>query len=310
MAQNINKTTTSTLSAEMKTFYDKDLIRNAKPNLVHNQFGQKRNIPKNGGKTIEFRKFSPLPKALTALSEGVTPDGKELTVTSLTATVSQYGDYVAMTDVLQLTAIDNVLVETNELLGNQAGETLDSLTANIINAGTNVQYAGGRAARTALTTGDVLTVDEVKKAVRTLKNNKAKKINGSYIGIIHPDVTYDLTSDPAWEAVKEYDPKDWYNGEIGRIFGVRFVETTEAVTFTVGETGSQKKVYSTLIIGKDAYGVTEVEGGGLETIIKQLGSAGSADPLNQRSTSGWKALHTAKILVDEYLVRVESLASA
>lgn len=305
MAQNINATTTSSLSAEMKTFYDRDLIRNAKPNLVHNQFGQKRNIPKNGGKTIEFRKFSPLPKATTALTEGVTPDGKELTVTSLTATVSQYGDFVAMTDVLQLTAIDNVLVEANELLGNQAGETLDYLTASIINAGTNVQYANGKDARSALAEGDVLTVDEVKKAVRTLKKNKAKKINGSFIGIIHPDVTYDLTSDPKWEAVKEYDPKDWYNGEIGRIFGVRFVESTEAVRFD--ESG--KTVYSTLILGKDAYGVTEVEGGGLQTIIKQLGSAGSSDPLDQRSTSGWKALHTAKILVDEYLVRIESLAS-
>lgn len=310
MAQVMNTTSTASLSPEMKTFYDKDLLRNAKPVLVHNQFGQKRNIPKNGGKTIEFRKFSPLPKALTALTEGVTPDGKQLTVTNLTAAVSQYGDYVALTDVLQLTTFDPVLVETNKLLGAQAGETLDSLTANILNAGTNVQYANGKLSRTTLADGDVLTVEEIKKAVRTLKNNKAKKINGSYVAIIHPDVSYDLTNDPKWEAVKEYDPKDWYNGEIGRIHGVRFVETTEAVKFTVGTEDSAKTVYSTLVLGADAYGITSIEGGGLQTIVKQLGSAGSADPLNQRSTTGWKAIHVAKILVEEYMVRIESLATA
>lgn len=306
MAQVLNATTTSTLSPEMKTFYDKDLIRNAKPILVHNQFGQKRNIPKNGGKTIEFRKFSPLPKALTPLTEGVTPDGQALTVTNLTAQVSQYGDYVALTDVLQLTAIDPVLTEVNKQLGVQAGETLDRLTADILNAGTNVQYSGGKAARDALTETDVISVDDIKKAVRTLKNNYAKKINGAYVGIIHPSVAYDLTNDPAWEAVKTYDPKDWYNGEIGRICGVRFVETPEAVTFDA----SGKTVYSTLILGADAYGTISVDGGGLKTIIKQLGSAGSADPLDQRSSSGWKALHTAKILVEEYMVRIESCATA
>lgn len=310
MAQVMNTTSTASLSPEMKTFYDKDLLRNAKPVLVHNQFGQKRNIPKNGGKTIEFRKFSPLPKALTALTEGVTPDGKQLTVTNLTAAVSQYGDYVALTDVLQLTTFDPVLVETNKLLGAQAGETLDSLTANMLNAGTNVQYANGKLSRTTLADGDVLTVEEIKKAVRTLKNNKAKKINGSYVAIIHPDVSYDLTNDPKWEAVKEYDPKDWYNGEIGRIHGVRFVETTEAVKFTDGAGDSAKTVYSTLVLGADAYGITSIEGGGLQTIVKQLGSAGSADPLNQRSTTGWKAIHVAKILVEEYMVRIESLATA
>lgn len=310
MAQVMNTTSTASLSPEMKTFYDKDLLRNAKPVLVHNQFGQKRNIPKNGGKTIEFRKFSPLPKATSPLTEGVTPDGKQLTVTNLTATVGQYGDYIAMTDVLQLTTFDPVLVEANKLLGAQSGETLDSLTANILNAGTNVQYANGKLSRTTLADGDVLTVEEIKKAVRTLKNNKAKKINGSYVAIIHPDVSYDLTNDPKWEAVKEYDPKDWYNGEIGRIHGVRFVETTEAVKFTDGAGDSAKTVYSTLVLGADAYGITSIEGGGLQTIVKQLGSAGSADPLNQRSTTGWKAIHVAKILVEEYMVRIESLATA
>lgn len=292
--------TTSTLSHELKIFYDKNLLREAKPNLVHNQFGQKRNIPKNGGKTIEFRKFSSLPKAKTALTEGVTPDGQSLTVTAITATIGQYGDYVRITDMLDLTAIDPILTETGKLLGNQSGETLDSLTADVLNAGTNVQYSGGKSARSELAEGDVLTVDDIKKAVRTLKRNKAKKINGSYVAIIHPDAAYDLTNDPKWEAVKTYDPKDLYNGEIGRIHGVRFVETTEAVKF--GE------VFSTLVLGADAYGITNIEGGGLENIVKPFGSGD--DPLNQRATSGWKATHVAKILNDLYMVRIESKATA
>ena len=296
--------TTATLSAELKTFYDKNLLREAKPNLVHNQFGQKRNIPKNGGKTIEFRKFSSLPKAKTALTEGVTPDGQALTVTAITATVGQYGDFVRITDMLDLTAIDPILTETGKLLGNQSGETLDALTADVLNAGANVQYSGGKLSRSALEAADVLTVDDIKKAVRTLKRNKAKKINGSYVGIIHPDAAYDLTNDPKWEAVKTYDPKDLYNGEIGRIHGVRFVETTEAVKFASGE----NEVFSTLVLGADAYGITNIEGGGLENIVKPLGSGD--DPLNQRATSGWKATHVAKILNDLFMVRIESRATA
>lgn len=299
----INTTTTESLKPELKTFYDKNLLREAKANLVHNQFGQKRNIPKGGGKTIEFRKFSSLPKAKTAITEGVTPDGKTLTATAITATVGQYGDYVRITDMLDLTAIDPILTETGKLLGDQASETLDSLTADILNGGTNVQYSGSKTARAALAEGDVLTVDDIKKAVRTLKRNKAKKINGSYVAIIHPDCAYDLTNDPKWEAVKTYDPKDLYNGEIGRIHGVRFVETSEAVKFLEGEA----EIFSTLILGADAYGVTTIEGGGLENIIKPFGSGD--DPLNQRATSGWKATHTAKILNELYMVRIESRAT-
>ena len=117
--------TGNNLSPEMKTFYDKALLYAAQPHLVHHQFGQSRNIPKNGGKTIEFRKFTPLGKALTPLTEGVTPAGNQLDVTADTATVLQYGDFIALSDLLELTAIDNVIVETTRLLGDQAGIDVD-----------------------------------------------------------------------------------------------------------------------------------------------------------------------------------------
>lgn len=296
-AENTNTTASAGLSDEMKVFYSDYLIDNAVPKLVHDQFGQKHPIPKNGGKTIEFRKYSPLPKLLTPLTEGVTPDGQSLTVTTLEATVAQYGGYITLSDVLLLTAIDNNLVQATKLLGNQAGATLDTITREVLNGGTNVVYAGGVSSRTALT--DNLKVEDIKKAVRALKVQNADKIGDSYVAIIHPDVTYDLTNDPAWQAVKDYDPKDWYEGEIGKIAGVRFVETTEAKIFAGG-------VYSTLILGENAYGVTEVEGGGLKHFVKQLGSAGTSDPLDQRATVGWKAIKVAERLVEQFMVRIES----
>jgi N4-gp56 family major capsid protein len=288
------------LSDEMKVYYSDYLIDNAVPKLVHDQFGQKHPIPKNGGKTIEFRKFSPLPKLTTPLTEGVTPDGQSLNVTTVEATVAQYGGYVTISDMLQLTAIDNTMVQATKLLGNQAGASLDTITREVLNGGTNVVYAGGVASRSALTADNKLTVDDIKKAVRALKNQNAEKIGDSFVAIIHPDVTYDLTNDPAWQAVRTYcDPQDWYEGEIGKIAGVRFVETTEAKIFEGG-------VYSTLILGDNAYGVTEIEGGGLEHIVKQLGSAGTSDALNQRATCGWKATKVAERLVEQFMVRIES----
>lgn len=305
---NTNLTTSPGLSEEMKVFYSDYLIDNAQPKLVHDQFGQKHPIPKNGGKTIQFRKYSPLPKLTTPLTEGVTPDGQSLTMSVIEATVAQFGGYVTLSDVLLLTAIDNNLVQATKLLGAQAGATLDTITREVLNGGTNVVFSGGKNARADLTASDVLSVDDIKKSVRFLKNQNAEQISGSWVAIIHPDVSYDLTNDPLWKDVKTYDPDDLYEGEIGKIFGVRFVETTEAKKFVKAGSGSTT-VYSTLVLGDNAYGVTEITGGGLEHIVKQLGSAGTADPLNQRATAGWKATKVAERLVENYMVRIESCST-
>lgn len=299
----------SGLSAEMKTFYDMTLIDEASANLVHDQFGQKRDIPKNGGKTIEFRKFSPLAKATTPLTEGVTPDGNSLNVSAITATVSQYGDFVVQSDILELTAIDNTILEATKILGRQAGSTLDTVVRNVLVSGTNVTFAPKIAAdgsetevtqRTDLDNTCVLTVDLVQQVVAKLRAQNAPTIGGDYVAIIHPYVAYDLMRDPEWiDAHKYAQPDNIYTGEIGKIAGVRFMQTTEAKIFAGG-------VFATLFMGEGAYGVTEISGGGLETIIKQKGSAGTSDPLDQRSSIGWKALRTAEILIPNYLVRVES----
>jgi N4-gp56 family major capsid protein len=299
------------LSDEMKTFYDMTLIDEATANLVHDQFGQKRPIPANGGKTIEFRKFAPLAKAMTPLTEGVTPAGNSLEVSTITSEVSQYGDYIVQSDVLELTALDNTILEATKLLGRQAGLTLDTVVRNVMQSGTNVTYCPKVAAdgsKTAVTSRAgldntcQLTVDVINQVVAKLRAQNAPTINGKYVAIIHPYVAYDLMSDERWiECHKYAKPENLYEGEIGEIGGVRFVQTTEAKIYSGG-------VFGTLIFGEGAYGVTEITGGGLQTIVKQKGAG--EDPLNQRSSVGWKAIKTAELLIPNYLVRVESKSAA
>ena len=276
---NTNVTGDSGLSKENKTFYDMTLIDEAQAELVHSQFGQKRPIPKNGGKKIEFRKFAALPKATNPLTEGVTPDGKKLDVTAIEAEVKQYGDYVVLSDVLELTAIDPVIVEAVKVIGRQGGLTVDTIHRTVLQSGTNVYYCpkgDGSAveSRAGLDATCTLTPDAVKRAAAILKAANAPKIDGSYVGIIHPYAAYDLMASPEWIDVHKYkNPENIYEGEIGKIGGVRFVETSEAAILEGG-------VFGTLILGANAYGVTDIEGGGMQTIIKQKGSAGTADPLS------------------------------
>lgn len=311
---NTNVTTDSGLSVENKTFYDMALLEEASPHLVHDQFGQKRPIPKNGGKKIEFRKYASLPKALTPLTEGVTPDGSKLSVTSIEAEVAQYGNYVTLSDVLDLTAIDNNVLEATKACGRQAGLTLDTITRNVLQSGTNVYYcpkvADGKLTavtqRSALDATCKLTVNVVKRAVAILRAANAPTINGDYVAIIHPYVAYDLMNDDRWEEYHKYTTSEnLFKGEIGRIAGVRFVESSEAAIFTGEGCPAGLAVFGCLFLGDGAYGITEVSGGGLQTIVKQLGSGGTADPLNQRSSVGWKAIKTAEILLDAYMLRVE-----
>lgn len=396
-AQPINNTTANTpgndLSPEDKTYYDRQLIRMAQARLVHMQFGQERDIPERAGQTIEFRKFSSLGKALQPLTEGVTPDPQALDVTAITATVQQYGGFVAYTDKLKLASIDPIITETVQLIGDQAGLTLDTVVRDILNTGSNVAYAstfsGGTETevvyRHKLDQTAKLTVKEVEKQVTELRSQNAPTIDGEYyICITHPKSLFDLMRDPEWRDVQKYtdeNVKKAYKGEVGAIGGCRFVSTTEAkifygddllstsrtmtvasnasaaatslvtsetptddlvnryiivggnrykitavntgtktLTITPGLEGAASAndviypgeggaggigVFSCLFFGKNAYGKTKITGGGLKTIIKQLGSAGTADPLDQRATIGWKALMTAKILVPEYIRRLE-----
>ena len=301
-----------------KVYYDKNLIKIAGPLLIHDQFGQQEPLPQNHGKTKEFRGFKPLAKATTPLTEGVTPNGNKLDMFTVNATISQYGDYVTISDMLDLTSIDPMVLQAQETLGDQAGRTLDTITREVINAGTNVIYAGGRVSRTTLTSSDKLNVTTIKLAVRALKNQNTPLINGHYMAVIHPDVAFDLTEDSTYKELFKYtDNSSFKNGHLFNIENVEFYESTEAKKFVTVNTPASgddpatyyQDAYSTLVIGKGAYGVTKLDGKGLETIIKQLGSGGTADPLNQRATIGWKGTKAVAILVQQYMVRIESASS-
>ena len=315
--QNQNTTGASGMSAEMKTFYEKRLIDQAEPALVHDQFGDPYPIPANGGKNIEFRKYDSLPKATTPLTEGVTPDGQTMNVSTVTAEVKQYGGWVPITDTLQLTSIDNNILQATKIIASQAGRTLDTIVRDVLAGGTNVIYApkiGEDGAETAVTSRATLdatcqlTSDLIARAATQLKAMNADPIGTSFVGIIHPYVAYDLRRDPDWIDVHKYaQPDEIYNGEIGTLHGVRFVETSEAKIWKGTGCPAGLAVFSTLILGAHAYGSTEIEGGGLEHIVKQLGYGD--DPLNQRASVGWKAHKTAERLVEQYMVRIESCSA-
>ena len=313
-------TETGSLSAEMKTFYEKRLLDQAEPLLVHNQFGDKYPIPANNGKKIEFRKYSALPKALTALTEGVTPAGNSLTVTTITSDLHQYGGWTPLTDVLQMTAIDNNVVQATKLLSSQAGRTLDTVTREVLAGGTNVIYApkvvdGAETevlSRSTLTPECVLTPFVVMRAAATLEAMNTPKINGSYVLITHPYCRETLQESPGWvDVVKYKEGNNTFSGEIGKIGDVRVVTTSEAKvindsTCPVVEESTYYSVFTSLLLGANAYGVTMLENGGLQHIVKQLGYG--EDPLNQRSSCGWKATSVAVRLCEEYMVRIESLS--
>ena len=384
---------TNDLSSTMKTFYKTSLLENARNEHYYAQFGQKQPLPKNEGKKVEWRKFDTFEKALTPLTEGVTPDGRNINMSKIEAEIHQYGDYTTVSDRLELEAVDPIITLTTEEHGAQAGDTIDTLTRDVVMAGSNVIYGGSSvSSRSALTTSDLLTPTLIDKAMTFLKKMKAPTINGDYVAIIHPSVAFDLRESQGWEDVHKYaQPAEIYNGEIGKLHGVRFVESTEAkiykgaplteaaanlsvktaiaastttvavkeaisadeatalagrpillasgkneivsaaagaagsATLTVktaittlaadsvvypGEAGAANTaVYGTIFMGKDAYGIIEPSAESLEVIVKQRGSAGTADPLDQRSTIGWKASHAAKILYQERLVRVETGSS-
>ncbi len=302
-------TTYGALSAEQKTFYERTLLNRLVPGLVYCKYGQKKTAPKHEGDKVSFRRFNAISPKTTPLSEGVTPDSSALDITKVDATVAQYGDFVRITDKLDMLGIDPVLTETAQVLGESAALTLDTIARDVVNAGTNVQYAGGKTNRAALALADKLTSEEVRKAVRTLRRNHAKPADGKYfIGIIDADAAFDLMGDALWQDVAKYSGGTAIMaGELGKLNGVRFVENGNPATFA-GSAGVT--VHSTLILGKDAFGTVDIEGAGaVQNIVKPLGSAGTDDPLNQRATSGWKALFTAVRLQELAMLRIEHSVS-
>lgn len=317
-------TDTTAIPHGVNNFYDRRLLVKAKPALIHLRYAQVRDIPRNNTTTIRFRRYNLLAAATSPLSEGVTPAGSQLSRTDITANVEQYGDFITLTDKLMFSTLDPVLLEANDILGQQAGNTLDQLTREIILAGTTVQYASSATARNEITSAMKITKNEIKEAVRTLKNANAMKItqmidpsdgfntspvDAAFIAFVTPGTTYDLKDIPGFIRVEEYGQKKALPNEVGALDEVRFIESTNSKVFE-GEGAGSIDVHGTLVMGAEYYAQTRIGGEALRNIIKPLGSAGAADPLDQRQTSGWKATFVATRLNEAFAVRIEHAVSA
>jgi N4-gp56 family major capsid protein len=310
-------TNTAIIAPGVNNFYDRVMLKAARPLLVHLKFGQVRDLPRNNSMVIKFRRYSLLAANTTALTEGVTPSGTSLSITDVSGTVAQYGDFVTLTDVLQFSTLDPILTETADLLGQQAGNSLDQITRDVLVAGASKQYASSATTTDTVTASMTLTRDEIREAVRTLQGNDAKKItrivnpstgfntspiNASYVGIIDHNTLFDLKNEVGWIPVEEYASQgSVMEGEVGALDDVRFLMTTNGYSVA----GALTTVHKTLIMGQDFYGISRISGEAMRNIVKPLGSGGTADPLDQRSTSGWKATFLAKVLNANFGVEIE-----
>lgn len=306
-----NMTTSSALSAGMQTYYNRELLRTFEPNLVHLQFGDEHRMPPHSGLVMNMRKLIPLETNTKALSEGDPGESVMLAETEVTVQLQQYGEYARCTDKLDLTHLDMDIMRRTKLFGDAGARSIDAVVREELAKCANVIYAGGKASRAELTAADKLTSRELRKAVKTLKKNHAQTFGGYFVAIIGPDTMYDLQEDEAFVKVSQYqDKENIYTGEVGRLFGVRLVETTEAKIFE-GAGASGADVASVIVLGQYAYSVTSLKGAKPRVIVKPAGSAGTADPLDQISTVGWKMDgFGAKLLQPEYAVRIECGFSA
>ena len=314
----------NTLAGELKTFYDTELLENARVEMFYAQFAKKQPLPANHGTTVEWRKWNTFNKA-SQLQEGVIPTGQKFGMSSKTGSINQYGTYATVSDKLEMRAYDDVILGATEEMGASAAETQETLIRDALLVNTNVLYcdnitlatgavAGTPAAPNAMeasaTVMSVLTPDMVAKAVTKLKKDRVPTINGKYYAVIHPSAAYDLRKSKEWvEAHKYAAPEELFNGEIGELHGCRFIENVFAPILD-GEYANKAGgvTYATYFFGKEAFGIIDPEGGALEMIVKDKSQVGG--PLNQFSTIGYKfETNGATILYPERVLRVMSCSS-
>ena len=303
---NTNMTTSAGIAPSLQTYYNRTLLQSFEPELVHLQFGEVYPMPQNNGMVMNMRKIVPLEAKTTELAEGNPGDGTLLSETQVTVPLKQYGDYSNFSDLFDLANIDCNLTRKVELFANAGARSIDAVARDELATCTNVIYAGGKTGRSALTSADKLSSVELRKAAKMLKKANAQRFNGYYVAIVGPETIYDLQDDENFIKVSQYcDSENIYTGEVGRLFGIRLVETSEAKIFE-GAGASGADVASIIVLGKYAYGVTSWKGVKPRVIIKPSGSAGTADPLDQISSVGWKMDgFGVKLLQPEYAVRIE-----
>ena len=320
---NTIETSGNDFTPEKAVFYNRVFMKNHIGKLVHGQFGEKLTMPKHSGDVVNIRGLTPYPTATTPLTEGVTPQGNLMNFYYVEIAVNQYGKYTPITDFAAFACRDDVLIHDAEELSSQSGRTIEEIDREALNAGLSVIYAptvSGNGQVTEVNTranlgaSNKFTVDCVFRGANYLEVQNAEPIGESYVAIIHPNCKYDVINDPKFISIVQYSAATRiFKGEIGMIGNVRFVVSTFAKVWK--DAGAVKSgsvhydVYSTLVLGKDAYKTVEIEGEGMHTIIKPHGSGGTSDPLNQRATQGWKTTHGIGITGQTCMVRIESTAT-
>ena len=317
--------TTNAMTGELKTFYDTELLENARVELYYAQFAKKQHLPANHGKTVEWRKWNTFAKA-GQLQEGVIPTGQTFGMTYKTSAINQYGTYATVSDQLELHAYDDVILGATEEMGASAAETQETLIRDALLVNTNVMYCDNITLATGAVSGATptacnlmeasttvmaaLTPDMIAKAVTKMKKDRVPTINGKYYAVIHPSVAYDLRKSSAWiEAHKYSATTEIFNGEIGELHGCRFIEDNFAPILK-GEyiNKASGATYATYFFGREAFGIIDPDGGALEMIVKDKGQVGG--PLEQFSTIGYKfETNGATILYPERVLRVMSCSS-
>ena len=313
----------NTLSGELKTYYDTELLENARAELFYAQFAKTQKLPVNHGAAVEWRKWNTFDRA-AQLEEGVIPTGQKFGMSTKTGAVNQYGTYAAISDRLEMRAYDPIILGATEEMGASAAETQEVLIRDGLLTNTNVLYCDNVTVATGAVVGtptapgemeagetmSMLTPDAVAKAVTIMKKNRVPKINGRYYAVVHPSVAYDLRKSDAWiEAHKYAAPEQLFNGEIGELHGCRFIENTFAPILGGDYANKAGTVtYATYMFGKDGFGIIDPEGGALEMIVKGKGEIGG--PLEQFSTVGYKLeTNGATILYPERVLRIMSCSS-
>lgn len=305
------QTSPKTMAPTMKDFYDTALLENARAVMVWAQFAKHQTT--THGKRAEWRRFDTFAPATTPLTEAQAPTGKSFGMSTVTGDIAQYGDFTTISDVLELAAFDDVIFGATEEMGAAMGETYDVLTRELVALGNSVRYAPNLAAdgketevtaRSGFNGTSRLTPKVVHAAATWLKKHRAPKINGYYIAVIHPSVAHDLIETDEWKEFQKYTTSDKiFKGEIGELYGVKFIESDTAKIIKEGDSA----VYCTQFFGKDAFGLIDLEGAGQEMIIHDKSEIGG--PIDQFSTIGYKFMHGGAILYQERMLRVESNSS-
>lgn len=300
--------TTGTLSPLMQVYYDKKLLKRAEKELVYKQLGRIGTLPKGEGKVVYWTRYTNMPAATSTLSEGVDPTARGISAVTVSATIAEYGDLTQVTDILSMTAFDNVISSGVELLGYQAGLTVDTVVRDVVAATSNVVYASGVADRTAIANTNVATIADVRKVVRKLRGaNAAPKSNGMYVAVMHPDVEYDFQGDSNWVNAAQYVDRGVnriYQGETGEMYGVKFLRSSNAPILTnSGSAGTE--VYKTLFFGEEAFGVTD-----LMDVKMIVNNPSKNSALELYADLGWKTKFASVVLNDNFMVSLESAASA